>query len=402
MKKLFLALILCASLSAFEYGSKGGFPALNKDSGLVFLNNAATTQKPREVIDSLVDYYENYNGCLSRGNVVVCKNPMASYENSRIVVADFINASSEEIVFVRGATEGINFIAHSWAHNIEKDDEIVISALEHNANYLPWKNLCEVKGAKLHVIPLKDGHVDIGAYKNMITSKTKLIAISKISNATGTYLPVKEIIAFAKEKDIPVLVDVSQAIPYEKIDVKIMNPDFLVFSGHKMFSPEGIGVVYIKAERREELTPYMYGGGMDINLFEAGTPSAADAYGLQTAIKFYQDNIDYSKLQKHLARLCSRLIDGLEQIEGVTIYGDKEELKSKGHLVSFSAGDKDPFAIGRYLRMLGFVVRVGTHCSDLSRESFGYNDTIRVSFHCYNNAEDVDRLVNLLKRVCNV
>jgi cysteine desulfurase / selenocysteine lyase len=380
-------------------------------------DNASTTHKPQIVIDAIVDFYTTTNANIYRGIHLFAEQATHLYENARVKVADFIGAYPEEIVFTRGTTSGINFVAATWGDmHIKAGDEIVVTELEHHANLLPWQRLAHKKGAVLRFIPIfPDGSLDISQLNSIINNKTKMVSIIHVSNAVGTHVDIDAIIARAKNVGACVLIDAAQSAAHQKIDVHAMNYDFLVFSGHKLLGPTGIGVLYIKKSLHQSLLPYEVGGGMveDVDCehatwraapykFEAGTPPIAQAIGLGVAIDYLQTHINFDELQRYEAQLCARLIEGLSPLKGVKILGPIEELKKTGHLVSFLIDDMHSHDVAAFLDSRGISVRAGHHCAQPFAKKLGYDASVRVSFYFYNTVEDVDRIVEAVRELVKI
>lgn len=392
------------------------FPILNQSNdgkALIYLDSAATSQKPMHVIDAISDFYKNYNANISRGIYDLGEKTTELYEQARETVATFIGANPNEIVFTSGATQGINFITRAWGDkNIHAGDEIIITELEHHSNMIPWQQLAERTGAVLKYIPVNfDGMLALEMLPELITKKTKLIAVTHVSNAIGTHVDIEHIIKQAHAVGARVLIDACQSVPHQKINVHKLNVDFLVFSGHKMFGPTGIGVLYIKEKLHDEVSPYQFGGGMiyDADLyharwlkaphkFEAGTPPIAQAIGLAAAIDYINKNIDFDELKKHEAELCARLIDGLLQHKAITIFGPVDQLKKSGHLVAFTVDGIHPHDVAAQLNKAGICVRAGHHCAQPLAKKMGIASSVRASFYAYNTRKEVDHLVNELKK----
>jgi cysteine desulfurase / selenocysteine lyase len=389
------------------------FPLLINNPQLIYFDNAASTQKPQHVIDAVTKIYEHSYANIGRGTYRLSLEAGKLYETAREKVARFINASPEETIFVSGTTEGINFIASTWGEeNIHEGDEIVLSVLEHNANLLSWLTLARKKKAILKFIPVNsDGTLDLNNLDSIITTQTKLVSITQSSNAIGTQPPLEKIISRAHQEGALVLVDGAQSVPYGKVDVKKLGVDFFVFSGHKMLAPTGVGVLYIKKDIQHLISPYQFGGGMcvlerddsveyktSVSKFEAGTPPFVQAIGLGAAID-YLTTIDFDLMQKHLASLCERAIEGLEKLPGVTIYGPKEELKNRGHLVSFSVRGLSAESVSDYLNRYGIAVRAGSHCAHKIACVLGYDSTVRVSFYLYNTLDEVDYFLSVIRKL---
>jgi len=395
------------------------FPILSREvdgKPLVYLDNAATSQKPQSVINAISDYYSNYNANIHRGVYSISIKASEAYENAKIKVKDFINAASErEIVFTRGTTEAINLIAYSYGlENVNAGDEVIISEMEHHANIVPWQVLCEKKNAVLKVIPVNDnGELLIDEYKKLLSDKTKIVAIGHISNSLGTINPVKEIIRLAKEKskDIAVVVDGAQAIHHTKVDVRDLGADFYVFSSHKMYGPMGIGVLYGRSELLEAMPPYQTGGDMissvsfggttfnDIPVkFEAGTPNVEGAVGLTAAID-YINTIGFEAIHRQETELLEYATSQLEEINGLRIIGTA---KDKTGVISFVVEGINALDIGIMLDTNGVAVRTGQHCTEPLMERFRIPGTVRASFAFYNTKEEVDVFVNALKKVIEI
>jgi cysteine desulfurase/selenocysteine lyase len=337
------------------------------------------------------------------------------YEDVRQQVARWLNIKeSSEIIFTRGTTEGINFIADAWAsQKFSLGDEIVITQLEHHANYLPWQRVAQRTGATLRVIPVNnDGDLDYSVLDTMINSKTKLVAFSHVSNAIGTVVDVQRIVQRAKKVGARVLLDAAQSAAHKRLDVQQLNVDFLVFSGHKLCGPTGVGVLYIKKDLHDEVQPYQVGGSMVFDVhkdramwlaspqkFEAGTPPIAQVIGLGAALEFLEKNVNFEQLQKHEAQLCSQFIYGLKQRGDVCIVGPIKQLQQQGHIVSFVVDGAHAHDVAAYLAAHGICVRAGHHCAQPLSRSLEYLATVRVSFYLYNTQQDVDFLLSVLKKM---
>lgn len=380
-------------------------------------DNASTTHKPQQVLDTLVNFYATTNANIYRGIHSFAEQATSMYENAREKVADFIGAYPEEIIFTGGTTSGINFVAATWGdEHIKAGDEIVLTELEHHANLLPWQRLAQKKGAALKFIPIfPDGSLDLSQLNSIITHKTKMVSVIHVSNAVGTHVDIATIIARAKSVGARVLIDAAQSVSHQKINVHELDCDFLVFSGHKLLGPTGIGVLYIKKALHDQVSPYEVGGGMVENVdcehatwrsaphkFEAGTPPIAQAIGLGTAIDYINTHIDFAELQRYEAQLCARLIDGLSQFAQVKILGPIEELKKTGHLVSFLVDNSHSHDVAAFLDSRGISVRAGHHCAQPFAKKLGYDASVRVSFYFYNTIEDVDRIVEAIKELVKI
>ncbi len=392
---------------------RADFPILShKINGkpLIYFDNGATTQKPRSVIDAIIDYYKNQNANIHRGVHTLSQETTVAYENARVVVQKQLNANySHEIIFTKGTTDSINLVASSFGKKfISKGDEILISAMEHHSNILPWQQVCEEKGAILQVIPISDaGELLIADYKKLLNVKTKIVAITHISNTLGTINPIEEIIALAHAKNIPVLVDGAQAAPHTGIDVQLSGADFYCFSAHKVFGPTGIGVLYGKEKWLNQMPPYQVGGGTiktvsfnnthyaDLPLkFEAGTPHIAGAIGLAAAIN-YINEIGITTIQLYEQELLEHATQALKNIEGVKIIGTAT---NKASVISFVADGLHPFDIGTILDQLGIAVRTGHHCTQPLMDFYCVPGTVRISLAFYNTIAEIDDFISGLKR----
>lgn len=393
------------------------FPILRRIAGgkpLVYLDSAATSQKPNSVIEAISNYYKNYNANIHRGLYSISVEASEAYDNAREKVRAFINASeAREIIFTRGTTEAVNLVAYSYGRaSVKEGDEIIISAMEHHANIVPWQVLCEEREAKLKVIPVNDrGELLIDEYKKLLSPRTKLVAVCHISNSLGTINPVKEIILLAHEKGIPVLVDGAQAVQHTKVDVQQLDADFYAFSGHKMYAPMGIGVLYGKAKLLEAMPPYQTGGDMissvsfektvynDIPMkFEAGTPNVEGAIGLAAAID-YINSVGLNSIHEHESELLNYATEQISKIEGVRIIGTAE---NKASVLSFVVRGLNALDIGIMLDTAGVAVRTGQHCTEPLMDWFGIPGTARASFAFYNTIEEVDIFIEALRNAIKI
>ena len=393
------------------------FPILKQQvhgKPLVYFDNAATSQKPQVVIDTLNRYYATENANIHRGIHFLSELATAEYEETRNKVKRFLNASeSREIVFVRGTTEGINLVAQSYGRRFFKaGDEVVISAMEHHSNIVPWQMLCEQVGARLRVIPMNhDGELLLDEYERLLGAKTKLVSVAHVSNALGTVNPIGRIIESAHRRNIPVLVDGAQAAPHMKVDVQELDCDFYAFSGHKLFGPTGIGVLYGKARHLEAMPPYQGGGDM-ISLvtfekthynvipfkFEAGTPHIAGVIGLGAAID-YVSGIGLDAVAAYEGEVLAYATAQLSTIKGLRIIG---RAKEKASVLSFVLEGVHPHDIGTVLDREGVAIRAGHHCAMPVMQRFGVPATARASFAFYNTGEEVDVLVRAVRKVLKV
>lgn len=389
------------------------FPILNRELNnklLVYLDNAATSQKPQVVIDALSSYYSNYNANIHRGIHTLAEEATAAYESTRVTVGKFINATfPEEIIFTRGATEGINLVAYTWGRqNINTGDEIIISGMEHHSNIVPWQILCEEKQAILKVIPVTDeGELDMEAYKNLLSSKTKLVSVVHASNSLGTINPVKEIIDSAHRVGAVVMIDGAQSTVHLDIDVQQLDCDFFAFSGHKVYGPTGVGALYGKNELLESMPPFMGGGEMIKEVtfekttyadlpykYEAGTPNIADTVALKSALDFINET-GKDAIRKHENDLLKYATTQLEALPGLRIIG---KAKEKVSVVSFVIKNIHPQDIGVLLDNQGIAVRTGHHCTQPLMARFQIPGTVRASFAMYNTKEEIDNLVSGLQK----
>ncbi|MFQ5682076.1 MAG: SufS family cysteine desulfurase [Candidatus Binatia bacterium] len=393
------------------------FPILSQrvhGKPLVYLDNAATSQKPRIVMDTVNNYYSAQNANIHRGIHFLSEQATADYESSREKVRSFLNASDRrEIVFVRGTTEGINLVAQSYGRKFLKEgDEIIVSAMEHHSNIVPWQILCEQVGAKLRVIPINHkGELLMDEYKKLLNRKTKFVTVAHISNALGSINPVKKIIEMAHHESIPVMIDGAQAVPHVKVDVQDLGCDFYAFSGHKLFGPTGIGILYGKADRLEAMPPYQGGGDM-ISLvtfekthynvlpykFEAGTPNIAGGIGLGAAID-YVNGIGLEVAAVYERELLRYATEALSTVDGLKIIGTARE---KASVISFVLEGVHAHDIGTILDQEGVAIRAGHHCAMPVMQRFGIPATARVSLAFYNTRREVDTLVWAIRKVIEV
>jgi len=381
----------------------------NKD--LIYFDNAATTQKPRCVVEKIEYGYYHMNANIHRGVHYLSQKATEAHEEARTTVAGFIHAGKrEEIIFTRGTTEAINLVATSFGEAFCKaGDEIIVSVLEHHSNIVPWQMLCERKGMTLRVIPINErGELDMEAFKALMNENTRLVSIAHVSNVLGTINPVKEIIRLAHEKEIPVLVDGAQAVPHIPVNVVDLDADFYVFSAHKIYGPTGIGVLYGKEKWLNAIPPYQGGGEMIATVtfekttynvipfkFEAGTPDYIGSTALAEAIRYVQ-SVGLENIAAHEHDLLVYATGKLMEIEGMRIFGTAAE---KSSVISFLVGNIHPYDIGMLLDKLGIAVRTGHHCAQPLIDSFGIPGTVRASFAVYNTTEEIDVFIEALKRV---
>ena len=396
---------------------KADFPTLKQKingNELVYLDNAATTQKPEKVIKALESYYRSINSNIHRGVHTLSIRATKAYEEARSKVAAFINAENrEEIIFVRGATEAINLVANSYVRPILKEgDQIMISQMEHHANIVPWQIICKQKKAELKIIPMNEkGELLIEEIEGMISEKTKFISINHVSNSLGTVNQIEEVIKIAHGNNIRIMIDGAQAVQHLSVDLMKLNADFYCFSGHKVYAPTGIGVLYGKKELLEKMPPYQGGGDMiksvtfektvynDIpNRFEAGTPNIAGVIGLGAAID-YLVSIGIENIAEHEKELLDYATQEIRKIEGVRIIGNAIE---KASVLSFVIEGIHPHDIGTIMDKQGVAIRTGHHCTQPTMDFYGVPATARASFAIYNTRKDVDMLINSVKKTIEV
>jgi cysteine desulfurase / selenocysteine lyase len=396
---------------------RADFPILTRTihgKPLVYLDNAATTQKPQAVIDSMIRYYTAENSNIHRGVHTLSELATESYEQSRVTVQRFLNAAdSREIIFVRGATEGINLVAQTWGRaNIRRGDEIVISAMEHHSNIVPWQILCEQQGASLRVAPVNDaGELLFDEFEKLLGPKTRLVAMAHVSNALGTVNPVRKIVQAARRVNARVLLDGAQAVPHMPVDVRAIDCDFYVFSGHKIYAPTGIGILYGKAELLEVMPPYQGGGDMISSVtfektlynrlphkFEAGTPHVSGAIGLGAALE-YVNSIGLDRIALHEKQVLAHGTKRLLEIPGLRLIGTARE---KEGILSFVLEGIHPHDVGTILDQEGIAIRTGHHCAQPLMERFGVPATARASLALYNTMEEMDALAAGIEKVREV
>jgi len=398
-------------------GCRHHFPLLRQlvnGKPLVYFDNAATSQKPQVVIDAMVRYYETENSNIHRGVHYLSERATQAYEGVRTKVRDFMHAEDQrEIVFVRGATEAINLVAHSFGRRyVHAGDEILVSEMEHHSNIVPWQILCEELGATLKVIPMNDrGELLVEEYERLLSEKTKIVAVTHVSNALGTVNPIKELVARAHARGIPFLVDGAQAVPHIRVDVQDLDCDFYAFSAHKMFGPTGVGVLYGKRKWLEEMPPYQGGGDMIKSVtfekttyndlpykFEAGTPNIGGGIGLGAAIDYLHE-IDLNAIQQLEHDLLFYATEKILTIPGVRIIGTAQQ---KAGVLSFTMQGIHPHDIGTILDLEGVAIRTGHHCAQPVMKHFGVPATARASFALYNTKEEVDAFIKALHKVIEV
>ena len=383
------------------------FPMI--DTGYIYLDNGATTWKPKQVIDKLTEYYTSYTANAHRGDYDLSLRVDTEYESARDIIQKFINAKSrKEIIFTSGTTNSLNIIANGFFKNLlEPNDEIIIAESEHASNVLPWFSLAKTNGVKVNFVPLDDNHyVTLNNIKKVITPQTKVISLAQITNVIGDLRPIKEICEYAHEHNIFVVVDGAQSVPHIKVDVQDLDCDFLAFSGHKMCGPTGIGVLYGKQELLEELTPQNLGGGMNESFdtidsvflkplptrLEAGTPNIAGAIGIAAAAE-YLESTGYDKITEHERSLRKYALDKLKQISHISIINEE----SDSGIIAFNIDDIFAQDVAVYLNKYKVCVRAGNHCAKILKNEVGVKNSVRLSIYIYNTKEEIDYVVDLLK-----
>jgi len=394
--------------------NKSDFPIFENNPGLVYLDSGATSQRPKVVIDALKNFYEKENANIHRGIYTLSEKATERYNESRKLVAEFINANEKEIVFTKNTTEGINLIAHSVLPLIkEGKDEVVITEMEHHSNLIPWQQFCKRNNFKLKFIPVTENfELDYEKAKEIINKKTALVSLSHISNVFGTINDIEKIIGFAKENNSLTVIDAAQSAQHMKIDVKSLDCDFLVLSSHKMFGPTGVGVLYGKMNLLEEMEPFLFGGGMINSVsfedstwadvpekFEAGTQNYGEVIALSEAVK-YLEKIGFEKIQKHEKEIFEYALDELNKVEGIKIYNPGKE-KSSG-VISFNVENVHAHDVAEILNENNIAVRAGHHCCMPLMKKLGISGTARASFSIYNEKEDIDKLILGLNKVKEV
>jgi len=395
---------------------RSDFPILSrkihKNKPLIYFDNAATSQKPKQVIDSITNYYTCYNANIHRSIHELGEEATEKYEESRKKVSEFVNANlPEEIIFTKNSTESLNLLVYSLTANLKKGDEIVISQLEHHSNFVPWQQLAKQRELKLKFIEInKDIELDEDSIKNNINKKTKIVSIGHVSNAIGTINPVEEITKIAHENSALMIVDGSQSVPHMPVDVQKINADFYVFTGHKMLGPTGIGVLYGKSELLNSMQPFLYGGEMINEVkfedttfnklpwkFEAGTMNIAEAIGLGAAID-YLKKTGIENIQNHDRELTKYAMEKIKDVDGVTVYGPQE----RGPILSFNVRGVHAHDVSQILDSEGVAIRSGHHCCMPLMSVLGIPATARASFYLYNTEEEVDKFIKALDKVKKV
>ncbi|HLE34362.1 MAG TPA: cysteine desulfurase [Nitrososphaerales archaeon] len=392
------------------------FPILSRKvrdgKQLVYLDNAATTQKPKQVIDAIYDHYMRYNANVHRAAYQLAEEATNAYEGARDKVAKFVNAKREEIIFVRNATEAINLVAYAWGReNVKKDDRVVITEFEHHSNLVPWQLLTQEKNAKLEYIRIDDDGMLIldDLYDILAKNHVKLVSVAHMSNVLGTIAPVQEIIKVCHEKNVPVLIDGAQSVPHMPVDVQKLDCDFMPFSAHKMLGPTGVGVLYAKREHLEKMPPFISGSDMIREVhkyetkwndlpykYESGTPNIADVIGYGAAID-YLNGIGMQNIRDHEKEITKYALDRITGVKGIHVYGTPD-IEKRGGVISFNFGDIHPHDLATILDEDGVAIRSGHHCAQVLMERLGVAATSRASFYIYNSKEEVDVLINALDR----
>lgn len=389
------------------------FPILNQivnDEPLVYLDNAATTQKPTQVLEAIAAYYAKDNANVHRGVHTLAERATAAYEAARERVRSFIHAAStKEVLFTRGTTTGLNWVARYAESVLQPGDEVLISVMEHHSNIIPWQEACKKTGARLIYAYLKDGMLDLADFRSKLTEKTRFVALAHVSNVLGVVNPIKEIAELVHQANALLVVDGAQSVPHMKIDVQDLDVDFFAFSGHKMLGPTGIGVLYGKEELLEQMSPVEFGGEMIDFVyeqeatwkelpwkFEAGTPNIAGAIGLAVAID-YLDKIGMETVHQYEQELIAYVFPKLQAVEGLTIYGS-EDLTQRSGVISFNLAGLHPHDVATALDYEGVAVRAGHHCAQPLLSYLGVAATVRASFYLYNTKADCDKLVEALQK----
>lgn len=386
---------------------KNDFPVLVNNPGLVYLDSGATALKPQCVIDKTLEYYEKYGVNVNRGVYSLSYQATLEYEETRSITAKFLNAKEKEIVYTKGASNGLNLIALSYGgYNLNPGDEVLTTELEHHSNVLPWQNICAIKGATLKYIPLdSEGRITVDAFKKTLTNKVKVVVITHVSNVMGYITPVKEIVKLAHEVGAIVVVDAAQSVPHMKIDVKDLDCDFLAFSAHKMFGPTGFGILYGKYKYLKDMHPVEYGGDMIDEVykqtstykdapyrFETGTPPIAEAIAFKEAIK-YIESIGFDKIQAHEKALLDYTMEKLKQIDGITVYNKTTETG----IISFNINNVHPHDASTVFDEKNICLRAGHHCAQLIIKWLGVVGTLRACIYVYNDFEDMDKFIEGVK-----
>lgn len=402
---------------------RADFPILNRKihgKPLIYLDNAATSQKPNQVIDAITDYYQNYNANVHRGVHTLSEEATEAYEASRKKIANFVNAGdSRQIVFVKNATEAINLVAYSWGRaNIKKGDEILLTDMEHHSNLVPWQQLAQEVGAKLRFIPVdKKGRLDLEKINSLVNKKTKLVALTHVSNVLGTINPVKKIIEGVRRQasSVKILIDGAQAVPHLAVSIQSLDPDFYVFTGHKMLGPTGVGILYAKKELLEQMEPFLGGGEMILEVereksswnyvpwkFEAGTPNVAGVIGLGAAVDYLTD-MGMKNVREHEKELLTYALDKLVNVSNLITYGSVDP-ERRGGVISFNVINEKgevaihPHDLASILDAQGIATRSGHHCAQPLMKVLNIPAAARISFNIYNTKEEIDKLIPAIEK----
>ena len=390
---------------------KKDFPIFNNNPDLIYFDSASTTQKPQIVIDAITEFYSHYNANVHRGAYKIAEKATNEFESSRNTIANFINADDNEIIFTKGATESINLIAYTFGSTLKDGDEIIISEMEHHSNIIPWQML-QKNNISIKFIPInKEGILDINKLESLITQKTKLISIIHMSNVLGTINPIEKIVSLAKKNNILTLIDAAQSISHEKIDVKKIDCDFLVFSGHKIMGPTGVGVLYIKEKYLNILNPFLRGGQMIKEVekykstwndppwkFEAGTPNIAQVIGLSKSIS-YINQLGLENIKVYEKKLLHHLLLKLNDIKDIDIFGHHN---NSGPIISFNIKGCHPYDIAKLLDGKDICIRAGHHCAQILMKNLGTNYTNRISLYIYNSKKEINLFINHLLKVIEI
>ena len=392
---------------------KNDFPIFENNKSLIYFDNASTTQKPQCMIDAVSEFYINHNANVHRGTYKLAENATKKFEDSRKKIAQFIKANTHEIIFTKSTTESINTIAYTIGMQLKKDDEIIISEMEHHSNILPWQMLIKQRGIKLKYIPLnKNYELDIKKFKSLISQKTKLISITHMSNVLGTINPIQKIINIAKENNIITLIDAAQSIAHLKIDVQKLDCDMLVFSGHKILGPTGVGILYIKEKLMKKMVPFLRGGHMISEVkkydstwnvapwkFEAGTLNIAQIIGLSSSIE-YINNIGLDNILNYEKKLLNHLLNQLQSIKDITIYGHNSN--QSGPVVAFNIKNCHPFDLCKLLDVHNIAIRAGHHCTQILMQKLKIQSSNRISLYAYNTIDEIDFFIKKLNEIIKI
>lgn len=388
------------------------FPYLEVEHPLIYCDNGATTQKPRQVIQAIADFYAHSTAPVYRGVYKLAEKATELYENARVTVAQFIGAKPEEIIFTSGTTAGINGLVEGWGRrHLQAGDEIILTRMEHHAQFVPWIRLAQEKGLVVHIVPLSGEELDYEAYLSFLSPKTKFVGCVLTSNVLGITNDVRRIISAAHAVGAKVCVDAAQAAGHQSLDVRIMNPDFLVFSGHKMLGPTGIGVLYIRSSLQPFVEPYQVGGGMVFSVtdtcaqwlsgpqkFEAGTPPIAQVIGLAAAIRYLQEQVPFEQLAQHESSLSEQLRQELAQHERIRLISSAQA----GHMVTFAIEGIHGHDVAAYFDRYNIAVRAGHHCTQPLHNYLGVESSVRVSFYLYNTHQEVEHIIDVLRSLLSL